>query len=106
MPESVRKTLEKNNGALDWDYGLVKSIEELAKAAPHDALKITRLFLFNGSIHGGSDRFPMFVDNDWFEAFKVMYNNEDLKSEVRRLISDLIRDGGSTFWKLKDVVNK
>jgi hypothetical protein len=105
LAAQVRKTLESSQGALDWEYGLVKSIVPLAEAAPSDTVAILRLYLLEGGINSGQSRIPFSVDKEWFEAFKVLYKSPDTLSDTYALINDLIREGGSVFWKLKEVLN-
>ncbi len=104
LAAQVHKTLEDSQGVLDWEYGLVKSIVPLAEAAPLDTIVILRLYLLEGGISTGQSRIPFSVDKEWFEAFKILYNNPDTKADTYALINDLIRDGSSTFWKLKEVL--
>lgn len=104
LAERVKKTLEKANGFLEWDYGLTKSITAFAKEAAEDALAIARLYFWNGGIKGGERRRPFHIDNEWLEVFKILYNNPLTKKGTYTLIDDLIREGGSTFWGLKEVL--
>lgn len=90
---------------MEWDYALTKSINELAKAAPKDTLEIARLCLLEGGVRGDKMRMPFMYDEEWFGAIKTLYENTETKGDVYKLIDDLIREGGSTFWKLKEVIN-
>lgn len=104
LAEHVKKTLEKSNGFLEWDYGLTQSITTFAKEAPEDALAITKLYFWDGGIKGGERRRPLHIDNEWLEAFKILHDNSKTEKGTYDLINDLIRDGGSTFWVLKDML--
>ncbi len=104
LAERVKKTLEKTGGAVDWEYGLMKSIPALAKSAPSDTLAILRLFLLEGGVRSKQLQIPFYMDNEWFEALKILYGNPDTKFGTYTLIDDLIREGGSVFWKLKEVL--
>lgn len=104
LAKRVKETLEKTNGVLDWDYGLTKSILLLTKASPSDALEIVRLFLLDGSVRGGKMRMPFIVENEWFEALKILYNHPDTRNGTYTLINNLIREGGSMFWVLKELM--
>ena len=104
LAKRVKKTLEKANGFLEWDYGLTKSIITIAQQAPQDTLAITRLYFWDGGIKGSQRRRPYYIDNEWLEAFKILYNNPETKDGTYILIDDLIREGGNTFWGLKEVL--
>jgi len=104
LAEHVRKSLEKTNGVLDWDYGLEKTINHFAKEAPKETLEIARLYLLEGGVRGTNKRFPMHIDNEWREALEILYKSKATKSGTYTLIDDLVREGGSTFWGLKDVI--
>lgn len=104
LAEHIRKTLEKTKGKLDWDYGLMMSIEQLAKLAPDDTLIIARLYLLEGGVRTGGNRAPIHLDQEWFEAMKTLYGHTGTRSGTIALINDLVRDGGITFWKLKEVI--
>lgn len=104
LAQKVKETLEKTNGVLDWDSGLTKSILELAKTSPKDTFEIARLYLLEGGVRGGIMRMPFSADNEWFEALKVLYSNSETKDGTFALINDLIREGGSMFWKLKEII--
>jgi len=105
LAKHVRKTLKKTNGALDSEYRLIKYIVQFAKEAPEDALAIARLYLFEGGVHEANHRISFHIDKEWSEAFKILYNNPKTKSGTYTLINDLIREGGSIFWNLKNVIN-
>ncbi len=104
LAKQLKATLEKTNGFLEWDYALTKSINELAKVAPKDILEIARLSLLEGGVRGGKMRMPFMYDEEWFGALSALYENADTKDDTYKLIDDLIREGGSTFWKLKEII--
>lgn len=106
LAKQIKATLEKTNGVLEWDYALIKSINELAKVAPKETLEIARLCLLEGGVRGGKMRTPFMYDEEWFGAFKALYENAETKNDTYTLIDDLIREGGSTFWKLKEIVQE
>ncbi|MFA5158536.1 MAG: hypothetical protein WC451_05140 [Patescibacteria group bacterium] len=104
LAKQLKVTLEKTKGVLEWDYALTKSINELAKVAPKDTLEIARLALLEGGVRGGKMRMPFMYDEEWFGALKALYENADTKDDTYKLVDDLIREGGSTFWKLKEII--
>jgi hypothetical protein len=104
LAKQLKATLEKTNGSLEWDYALAKSINELAKVSPREALDIVRLYLLEGGVRVGKIRMPFTYDEEWFEAIKTLYDNLETRADAYTLIDNLIREGGSTFWKLKEVI--
>ncbi|MFH1235971.1 MAG: hypothetical protein V1685_03465, partial [Parcubacteria group bacterium] len=106
LAERVRKTLEKTGGIIEWDLGIKQSIVNLAKDSPANALSILRLLLLEGGVRSKKMRIPFYMDAEWFDAFQALYNNSDTKADTYALINDLIREGGSIFWKLKEVINE
>lgn len=105
LAKHIKKTLEKTHGIIDWEYGFMRSVSALAKSAPSETLEIFRLFLLEAGVRSKQLRVPFLTENEVFEAFQALYNNPDTKSDTYVLIDDLIREGGSIFWKLKDVLN-
>jgi hypothetical protein len=103
LAEHVKKTLEKTNGVLDWDYGLAHSILEMAKNSPKDTLEIVRLYLLEGGVRGRRMRRPFLYDDKWVEAIKILYGHSETRAGTYAIINDLIREGGSVFWNLKDI---
>jgi len=104
LAERVKKTLEKTVGFLEWDYALVKSIAQLAKASPKETIEIVLLHLLEGGIRGKKMRLPFMYDDEWVEALNILYSNTETKNDTHTLIDSLIREGGSTFWKFKKVI--
>ncbi len=106
LAEHIRRTLEKTGGIIEWDYGLMRSISTYAKNVPRETLGILRLLLLEGGVRSKRMARPFYMENESFEAFKILYQNgnSDFRKEIYKLIDDLIREGGSTFWKLKDVL--
>jgi hypothetical protein len=104
LAERVKKTLEKTGGNLDWEYGLTKNIVQLANESPEDTLIIAKSYLLDGGVNGDNRRIPLYVDNEWHEALTVLYKNDTTKTGTRDLIDSLVREGGSAFWGLKDIL--
>lgn len=106
LAEHLRKTLEKSKGVITWDYGITKCVIELSKLAPKDMVAVARLHFFEGQVKDPEKRFPFNVENEWMEALKILYSNPDTKKDVYNLIDDLIREGGSPFWVLKNILDE
>jgi hypothetical protein len=104
IAKNMNKTLEKTKGVLEWDYGLSKNIEKLAEASPEDTLKIAEYHIYNAGVQNKENRKYMHLDENWHEAFKILYNNKSTKEGAKLLISNLMRDGGRTFWRLEDII--
>jgi len=106
LAEHTKKTLRKTKGLLDWEYGLMKSIEQLAKDAPGDTLEILRLYFLEGGVRGNNKRIFSHIDKEAYSAFGILYNNPATKIGIYTLIDDLIREGGSVFWNLKGILDE
>ncbi|MCK9329520.1 MAG: hypothetical protein M0Q94_06560 [Candidatus Cloacimonetes bacterium] len=106
VSERAYKTLEKSQGKLDWEYGLMKSIVELATLAPENTLKILKLYLDSRYITKSLDGFPhsIYVDREIFDSLKTLYQVPSIRDDVYSLINDLLPVGSGLFWKLKEII--
>lgn len=105
IAEKINQTLKVTGGKLEWNYGLIKSIEELARKVPETTLQIlTKCSL--ASISGDKVFFVVREDKEWYNAFKILYECEDKKisGHTFSLINKLIEKGGRQFWTLEDIV--
>ncbi len=103
----INKTLTKTGGLMDWDYGLLKSIEKIAEVCPDQALKIMDKH-FTATIDSDKGTFPIREDKEWYNAFKIVYSAKDdkIKGNTYNLVSKLIEKGGRPFWDLEKIVKK
>lgn len=106
LAERIRKTLEKTNGIFDNDWGHKLNNPEtniqLAQAAPQDTLEIARLYLLKGEVWVNQ---PYSLHGDeWYDAFKVLYNNLETRAETAVLINALVQEGGRPFWHLAKII--
>ena len=108
LAERVKKTLEKTKGRLKSDYQLAKSIIRLAQANPKDTLEIARRYLLEGGVRCNEPRRFSYVnvENEWKEAFRILHDTPETKSETSALINKLIQEGGRPFWDLKEIVDR
>lgn len=106
MADHVKNTMVAVDGKIDWEYGLTKSVIELAKVSPEDVIIISRYFFINGGVKAGDQRRPWHVDREWYQALKEIFDNGDkeIKDKVYDLIDELIEEGGSPFWVLKEIL--
>ncbi len=106
LAKRVRETLERSDGFLTWDDGLVKTSPQLAQAAPEDTLEIVRLYLHEGGVRGQNQQVLWLWDSDnqWIEAFKILYRNPSTRVETKGLINRLVVEGGRAFWPLKRIL--
>ncbi|MCZ0938950.1 MAG: hypothetical protein OXJ55_09960 [Caldilineaceae bacterium] len=106
LAKRVRETLERANGFLTWDEGLVKASPELAQAAPEYTLEIARLYLHEGAVRGKNQQVLWLWDsgNEWIEALEILYRNPSTKVETEGLINRLVGEGGRAFWPLKPIL--
>lgn len=107
LAEMTKKTLEATNGELKWDYGLLVSIEKLAKVAPESTLIILEKY-FLGPINKKDRHRYIQDDKEWYNAFNNLYTNQDqmVRNGTKVLMNRLIKDGGSQFWILKKILSK
>ena len=106
LADLIKRTLEKTEGVLDWDYALVKNIVRLAKESPEDTLEILRLFL-NGVLENKREnRILIYIDQEWYEAFNILYQNPKTKEGVISLTDELLEKGGRLFWRLEDIIRE
>ncbi len=104
LTNHLRKTLVKTEGELDWDFGLQKVVVKLAESSPEDTLEVIRLILLEYNVRKEQRHRPIFYETDWAEALKLLYQNPKTKDGTYKLIDDLIREGGSQFWPLKEII--
>lgn len=104
LANHIKRTLEITNGELEWDYGLQKTIVKLAEANPEDTLEIIRMSLLEYGVRKAKKHRPIFFETEWSLALAILYQNQNTKDGTYKLIDDLIREGGSPFWVLKEIV--
>lgn len=100
----LARTLVKTDGYLKWENGLQDNIVEFAKSSPEDTIEIARLYLLEGGVRRGLNSPYFFLDEKWVEAFQILYTQPATKQATFSLINALIQEGGSYFWRLKEVL--
>jgi len=104
LADLIKRTLEKTGGILDWDYGLMKNIVILAKESSENTLGILSLFLKGVLENNRENKILIHIDQEWYEAFNILYQNPKTKEGVISLINELLEKGGRLFWKLEDII--
>lgn len=104
LADLIKRTLEKTGGILDWDYALMKNIVRLAKESPENTLGILSLFLKGVLENNRENKILIHIDQEWYEAFNILYQNPKTKDGVISLINELLEKGGRFFWKLEDII--
>jgi hypothetical protein len=106
LADHIKKTLEKSKGEINWDYGLIKSLPNLADQAPEETYEILKTYLLDQYDNKPEFRNSVYID-DFLTAFDILYKNgdDDRKSKIYNLINDLILKGSSRFWKLKEIID-
>ena len=106
--DKMARTLEKSDGDIDWDYGLMKRLPIFAEKDGDKTLKIITNFLLDSKGNLNKNRrAPLFsIDNEIKQSLETIYKNSDdsVKQKVADLINLLIEKGSSMFWGLKDVL--
>ena len=107
LADKISQTLAITNGVLEWEYGLEKSIEELAENFPEKTLNILEKH-FLSLINNERGSFPIRADKEWYSSFEILYNSKDegIRDKTYNLISRLMEKGGRQFWNLEDIVKK
>jgi len=100
----LKRTLTRTKGVIDWDYALAHAIQTLAKEAPIETLEIARLFFLEGGVKNKEKKQSFHWEDKCYETLKTLYETPSTKDGAYALIDDLIREGGSLFWKLKDIL--
>lgn len=102
--DNITSTLKKANGEIDWEFGLMKHINEFAKINPQKTLEIiTSLLILNGNLN---PHHRMYFDaaRQIGEPLEIIYQTDELKQPVTNLINSLIDKGSNTFWGLKEIL--
>jgi len=105
LAEHILKTLEKTQGNIEWEYGLMKSLVKLATKAPEETVQLLRHYLLGLTTTKGVTRGWIYLESEMFDTFKVLYNNPSSKSATYNLINELLPLASGQFWKLKEVIN-
>ena len=108
LARRVKQTLKRANGVLYRDVELVEASPRLAQAAPEDTFEIARLYLYEGGVRGKNQRvlWHWDSDNEWIEAFEILYHHPSTKVKTEGLIHKLVGEGGRVFWPLKRVYDE
>jgi len=104
LAKTICQNLNVTKGELEWSYGLMKSIEKLAEQSPVNALQILEKYFLLSTQKDGP--FYIRADKDWYNAFKILYENKNKKIEdsTYSLINKLIEKGGRSFWSLENII--
>ncbi len=103
--ERMPETLKKSEGLIDWEYGLLKHIDQLAELDPEKTFDIiTSLLILDGELNPNH---KMYFDaaNQISAPLKIIYKEVGLKKRVEDLVNLLIEKGSSSFWSLKDILD-
>lgn len=102
--EHVRKTLEKTDGAVEWDHNIQESLPTFAEASPDETLDICKLYFLNYLAKKAENQGWIHIDDKMLGVFKTLYENPSTKEGTTELISALLPYGNGVFWKLKEIV--
>lgn len=105
LANEICQTLKITDGLLEWSYGLLESIEKLAEESPKQTLEILELYIYS-TMKRPNDYLFFREDKQWYNAFKILYENEKIKKSTYELINKLIKDGGQRFWILEEIVKQ
>jgi hypothetical protein len=100
----IHRTLEKTNGIIEWEHGMMESLQSLAPVSPGAVLESLRLNLLVGRVANPADRRWVYVDDDLVQIFKILYVAQATKEPTRKLINDLLPLGNGQYWRLKEAL--
>ncbi|OGH88636.1 MAG: hypothetical protein A3J93_00890 [Candidatus Magasanikbacteria bacterium RIFOXYC2_FULL_42_28] len=99
-----KQSLEKSNGDIEWEHGVINRLPDFANAAPEDTLIILELYLMQQVVAGpGYFAYSLYGDSIT-TALKTLYKNSQTKDGVVNLINELLVKGSNRFWELKKVI--
>lgn len=103
--KNIAISLERSEGDIDWDYGLVRQMCNFAEIDPKNTLLIMKNFLLLGEGLNPHRGVPLFsIDNEIKDSLEIVYKNNSMKSVVTEFVDTLIERGSSTFWGLKTIL--
>jgi hypothetical protein len=105
LTEHIYKTLEKSEGEINWDYGVMESLSYFAKEAPENTLKILQAYLVGSRVGENVNHVSIYIESEVFAAFKILYSNPLTKIGTGVLINKLLLQANGRFWKLKEAMN-
>ena len=106
--EKMARTLEKSDGDIDWDYGLLRRLPIFAEKNTERTFEIISHFLLDSRNNLNQNRrAPLMYETEIKDALKIIYKNgaSAIKQKITNLINTLIEKGSSMFWNLKEVIN-
>jgi hypothetical protein len=103
LVKRVRASLQKSNGQIDWEYGLMDALPVFAAISPRDTVEILRLYFMQMDTSIQARGF-MHIDADLVEVFRTLFKNPETKEATHKLITDLLPIGGGVYWILKDAM--
>lgn len=109
VADRMAKTMSKSSGLIDWDYGLMKRLPALAGKDNVNTILIIKNYLLDASGNLNPDRKGWGLHTEEIkQALEIIYKDGDTdeKRQVEELINTLIDKGSSTYWGLKDILNK
>jgi hypothetical protein len=104
LANQIRRTLEKTKGVIEWEHGMMESLQSLASVSPGAVLESLRLHLLVGRVANPTDGRWAYVDDDLVEIFKILFVDPATKESTRKLINDLLPLGNGQFWRLKEAL--
>ncbi len=104
--QKVNKILNRSQGDIDWDYGLLQRLVIFAKINPDITLEIIQSYLLNSDKNINQNRrTPLGYNHEIRDALKIIYlSDERQKQKVMDLVDILIEKGSSNFWSLKEII--
>lgn len=105
--EKMAQTLEKSDGGIDWDYGLLRRLPIFAEKNSDKTFEIIKHFLLDSQNNLNQNRrVPLLYEKEIEEALKIIYKNGNsaIQQKVTDLVNILLEKGSRMFWSFKKVL--
>jgi hypothetical protein len=100
----ILRTLEKTNGVIEWQHGVLAALQELAPISPSTVMQCLRLRLVEARAADPAHSGWVYADDELIKTFRILYREPTSQKATRKLISDLLPIGNGQFWRLKEAM--
>ena len=100
----ILRTLEKTNGVIEWQHGVLAALQELARVSPSIVVQCLRLRLVEAGAADPAHSGWVYVDDELINTFRILYREPTSQEATQKLINDLLPIGNGQFWRLKEAM--
>lgn len=107
LADKIERTLKVSNGIIDWEHKFEESLETFAETDPEKTLNIIKSYLLDKEQQNLNPRrrYPLFaVEDEIKKSLEIIYKQDLLKSDVEKLVNELIEKGSQMFWELEEIL--